>query len=56
MHLLASHCRLAANHPSEIRLGLFKAEVYSRSMTASALVSRARLVCGSASILLGMLQ
>jgi len=39
VHLSASHLALAADLPSEIRLAIFDAEVYSRSIAVFPLAS-----------------
>jgi hypothetical protein len=42
LHLSASHFVLAADLPSEIRLALFEAEVYDRSITVLPLASQTK--------------
>jgi len=54
LHLSASHFALAADFPSEIRLALFEALVYGRSITELPLASRAEFPWLSASWFPGM--
>jgi hypothetical protein len=54
LHLSASHFALAADLPLKIRLALFKAKVYGRSITLSLLASQARFTWQSASSFPGM--